>query len=153
MTVRVWRIDQTRWATTAFAGEGARLFGGRWNSRGRPVVYVAEHPALAALEVLVHAVASVRLTTEYCLIEAVFDAALVDPAPDLPPDWAADPAPASSQAVGDRWLLDPGSRPALRVPSAVVPGTFNYLLNPRHPRFPEVRVADPQPFRFDPRLG
>ncbi|MBX9580323.1 MAG: RES family NAD+ phosphorylase [Gemmataceae bacterium] len=153
MTVRVWRIDQVRWAATSFSGEGARLYGGRWNSPGRSVVYVAEHPGLAALEVLVHAIPERRLRTGYCLIEAIVPPELIDPIPDLPDDWAADPPPETARAVGDRWLAADDSRPALRIPSAVVPDGFNYLLNPLHPRFAEVRIGQPQPFRFDPRLG
>lgn len=154
MTGRAWRIDKTRWAATSFSGEGARLYGGRWNSPGRPVVYAAEHPALAAMEILVHAVPDQLLATAYCLIEATFDDVLVDelPAKDLPPDWADDPAPDSTRRLGDAWLAAPGSRPVLRVPSAVVRTTNNYLLNPLHPRFGEVRIGTPQPFRFDPRL-
>lgn len=153
MTVRVWRVVQTRYADAAFSGEGARLYGGRWSSAGRAVVYVAEHPGLAALEVLVHAIPQQQLRAEFCLIDALVPPELIDPTPDLPDGWAADPAGEASQGVGDRWLADPLSGPALRVPSAVVPHSSNFLLNPRHPRFAEVKVGPPQPFRFDPRLG
>lgn len=154
MTRQVWRIVQGRWAATAFSGEGARLYGGRWNSAGRALVYTAEHSALAAVEMLVHLQAEQLLKIAYVLIDATFDDGLVDTIPPekLPPDWDADPAPASAQLVGDDWLATSSSQPVLRVPSAVIPNGWNYLLNPLHARFAEIKFGKPQPFKFDPRL-
>jgi len=71
-----WRIVPEQWAATAFDGEGARLHGGRWNSPGKPAVYLADTRALAALEVLVHlnpAMAALR----YQMIEVSFPPSLV----------------------------------------------------------------------------
>jgi RES domain-containing protein len=152
---RAWRIDKKKWRSTSFSGEGARLYGGRWNSPGRPLVYAAEHAALAALEILVHGIPEQLLAQAYCLIEATFDHALVEelPTKDLPRDWASDPVPRSTQRIGDAWLTAPSSRPVLRVPSAVIPEAFNFLINPLHADFRKVRVGKPKPFRFDPRLG
>lgn len=154
MTLRVWRIVQERWATTAFSGEGARLYGGRWNGAGRPLVYAAEHPALAAMEMLVHLEAEQLLEATYVLIEATLDDELVDAVPPekMPKGWDADPAPVSAQRFGDAWLAAAASRPVLRVPSAVLPAGWNYLLNPRHPRFPEINIGEPHPLTFDSRL-
>jgi RES domain-containing protein len=154
VTLRAWRIDKRQWASTAFSGEGARLYGGRWNTKGRAVVYAAEHAALAALEILVHVQDEQLLAAAYVLIEATLDDALVEEIPpgELPRDWAADPAPASTQGAGDAWLAAVDSRPVLRVPSAVVRTGWNYLLNPLHPRFREIHIGSPQPFEFDPRL-
>lgn len=154
MTARAWRIDKARWADTSFSGEGARLYGGRWNSAGRPLVYTAEHAALAAMEILVHVHVEQLLKAAYVLIEATFGDDLVDviPAAKLPKDWDANPVPASVQQFGDNRLAAPGSRPVLRIPSAVIPAGWNYLLNPLHPRFSEIRTGKPQPFKFDPRL-
>jgi RES domain-containing protein len=152
--VRAWRIDKTRWADTSFSGEGARLPGGRWNSAGRPLVYTAEHAALAALEILVHVQDEQLLQLAYVLIEATFDDDLVDVIPEakLPKDWDANPVPAAVQRFGDDWLAAPGSRPVLRVPSAVISAGWNYLINPVHQRFSEIRIGNSQPFKFDPRL-
>lgn len=154
MSLRVWRIDKAKWAATAFSGDGARLYGGRWNSKGRPLIYAAEHSALAAMEILVHIRAEELLTTAYVLIEATFDESLVQELTptELPADWAADPIPASAQQVGDAWLAAAKSQPILRVPSAVVRTGWNFLLNPLHPRFTEIGIGTPQPFEFDPRL-
>lgn len=155
MTVHVWRIDKSKRAATSFSGEGARLYGGRWNSPGRPLIYTSEHPALAALEILVHAIPEKLLLRAYCLTEVTFDDALIDllPKKALPKDWSDDPAPKSTQLLGDTWLASEDSQPVLRVPSAVVGGTYNYLINPLHARFRRIRVGMPKPFRFDPRLG
>lgn len=154
MTVRAWRIDKRKWAATAFSGEGARLYGGRWNSKGRPMVYAAEHSALAALEILVHVKAEELVAASYVLIVATFPDSLVQEIQpgELPEDWADDPPSVSTQRLGDVWLNDVESKPVLRVPSAVVRTAWNYLLNPFHPRFSEVVIDQPLPFEFDPRL-
>jgi RES domain-containing protein len=154
VTLRAWRIDKARWADTSFSGEGARLYGGRWNSAGRPLVYTAEHAALAAMEILVHVHVEQLLQAAYVLIEVTFDDELVDviPAAKLPKDWDSNLVPASVQKFGDDWLAAADSRPVLRVPSAVIPAGWNYLINPLHPRFSEIQIGKPQPFKFDPRL-
>lgn len=155
MIVHAWRIDKIKWAVTSFSGEGARLHGGRWNSPGRPMVYTSEHPALAAMEILGHAIPVQLLLRAYCVIEAKFDDTHVDllPKKSLPKDWATDSVSKSTQRLGDAWLSASESRPVLRVPSAVVSGTYNYLMNPLHAHFRRIRVGKPRPFRFDPRLG
>lgn len=155
MIVRVWRIDKLKWATTSFSGEGANLYGGRWNSPGLPMIYTSEHPALAALEILVHSIPDQLLFRSYFAIEAKFDDSLLDVLPKkaLPRDWSHDPVPKSTQRLGDAWLASGDSRPVLKVPSAVVSGTFNYFINPLHPKFRQIRVGKPNRFRFDPRLG
>ncbi len=155
MIVSVWRIDKLKWATSSFSGDGARLYGGRWNSPGHPMVYMSEHPALGALEILVHAISDQLLLRAYCSIEAKFDDSLFDVLPKkaLPRDWSHDPVSKSTQRLGDMWLASEESRPVLKVPSAVVNGSFNYLFNPLHPKFRQIRVGKPKPFRFDPRLG
>ena len=154
MIRHAWRIDKKKWRTTSFTGEGARLYGGRWNSPGRPLVYTAEHSALAALEILVHAIPDSLLVHSYSLIEATFDDSLIDELlkKELPKDWASDPAPRSTQRVGDAWLDAATSRPVLRVPSAVIPQAYNFLINPMHAEFRKIRIGKPKPFRFDPRL-
>lgn len=150
--MKAWRITQQKHARSAFSGEGARLYGGRWNSVGVPLVYVAQSQSLAVLEMLVHLDAP-ALLKKYVFLEMVFDASLVldlDPS-SLPKNWQSDPVPAAVQAIGDRWLLS-GDSAVLRVPSALVPEESNFLLNPLHPDFAKINVSRPQLFRFDPRL-
>ena len=52
--MRVWRLTHRKWALSAFDGQGAYLFGGRWNPKGVRCVYTSTSSALAVLEVLVH---------------------------------------------------------------------------------------------------
>lgn len=148
-----YRLVKRKLAGSAFDGAGARRFGGRWNSRGTPCVYLAASESLAMLEVMVH-LEDYRLLRHYVLLRLSLPAALVEhlPASQLPPDWREDPAPPSTAAIGDAWLASAGSL-ALAVPSAVVPRELNYLLNPRHAEFAAlVATAEPLDFKPDDRL-
>lgn len=151
--VRGFRLVAPRWADGAFSGEGARRFGGRWNSPGRPVVYLAESRALAALELLVHLTTPLSRRKPYRMIEIHLPAScVVDyPASLLPGDWRRSPPGNGTTDIGDDWY-DAGSQLALRVPSAVVPEEGNFLVNPRHPDFPKTRIFPPAPFGYDARL-
>lgn len=147
-----WRILKSARAATAFNGEGARLYGGRWNSPGRAVVYTAQSESLAALELLVHLQAS-HLLMSYSSIPAAFDNKLVevvDPAA-LPSNWRGYPAPLTLQQIGDQWVAEARSM-VLQVPSAIVPSELNFIFNPSHPDFAQVSIGRPTSFRFDPRL-
>ncbi len=152
MNLVSWRVTKTKHVSSAFDGEGARLNPGRWNSAGRPLVYTSEHIALAVLEILVHADGS--LLPYYTALSATFDDELVIKVTegDLAPGWSSFPAPYELKRVGDDWL-ESGRSPVLRVPSAVVPYSWNYLLNPQHPDFPSIRLGDPVPIKLDRRLG
>lgn len=150
--IRAYRIVKTKRASTAFDGEGARRSGGRWNSVGVPVVYVASSAALAALEVLVHLDDSALLPA-YSLIGVEFEQEWVETlAPTaLPPEWHVFPAPPACATLGDDWFQSKRSA-VLRVPSAVVPLEWNFLLNPRHPDFEKIEIGETLPFGFDERL-
>jgi len=151
--IRAWRIVKRRYQERALDGEGARIHGGRWNTPGRPVVYASESRALAILEVLA-GLGSARTLPAYVLIGLSFDPSrvtTVDPHA-LPEDWRRSPPPEGTRRIGDRWLTE-GASVVLRVPSALVPQESNYLLNPRHPDFTDVRVVEAAPFDPDPRLG
>jgi RES domain-containing protein len=148
----VWRLIKSRHASTAFDGEGARLFGARWNSPGVRVAYAADSAALAVLEVLVH-LQNPRILESYSIVQAHVPEPLVATLPpaELPADWADSPVPPTTQSIGDSWV-EIGSSAVLRVPSAVVQPASNYLLNPAHPGYTEITVSPPEPFDFDPRL-
>jgi len=146
-----WRIEHARHARTAFSGEGARLYGGRWNSRGRPVVYLSSAQSLAALEVFVHH-RPLSPRDEYVIISAQWEDALTERLEgELPRDWRMEPPGASSMSVGDRWLAEARSV-VLAVPSAIIPAETNYLINPAHSDFRRIRIGKPERFVFDPRL-
>jgi RES domain-containing protein len=147
-----WRIAKATRAATAFDGEGARLYGGRWNSPGTAMVYTAESRSLAALELLVHLQAS-QLLMSYSSISATFGDELLEvvtPA-TLPADWDRSPAPVALQEIGDRWVATARSA-VLQVPSAMVPTERLFLVNPNHTDFGRVAIGAPTPFQFDPRL-
>jgi RES domain-containing protein len=146
-----WRIVKEKHAATAFSGKGAADSGGRWNSRGVPVVYTSSTKSLAALESLVHLNPPVPF--KYVAIRIKFDDALVEivPAKALPPDWQTEPPPPSTKAIGDAWARAARSA-LLALPSVIIPGEPNYLLNPAHPDFKRISLGKPEPFAFDPRL-
>lgn len=150
--ITIWRIVKKRLADHAFDGEGARLYGGRWSSPGRRVVYAAESLSLALLEVLVHA-GNRSLLDSYVWLRAELPSKLVDTLDEttLPDGWSSSPVPPQVQAVGDRWLRG-ATGLALRLPSAIVPGEFNFLVAPSHPDFHRVRVSPPVRFPLDPRF-
>ena len=146
----LWRLTKARCAQTAFDGEGARLYGGRWNSPGRAVVYLAGSLALAALEILVHVRSQAELEG-YVKIRVEASEDLVGTVEALPKNWQQGRAPDETRAIGDTWLRA-GETPLLRVPSVIIPEEYNYLLNPQHPRFSDLTVGEAEPFSFDPRL-
>jgi RES domain-containing protein len=147
-----WRIVKKRHADSAFDGEGARRYGGRWNSPGTPVVYVSDTRALCLLELLA-GLGSVKPVQSYVLIPVEFDVTLVQSIQptDLPSDWAHSPPSPSTQGIGDDWADNLRSA-ILRVPSAIVPEEFNYLLNPGHPDFRRIEIGGPRDFTIDSRL-
>ncbi len=151
--MKAWRITQRRLAGAAFSGEGARLFGGRWNSPGIRVIYGAQSQSLAVLEVLVH-LDTPALLEKYVLVEVEFASPFVTDLDRsmLPKNWKSDPVPEAVQAVGDKWASSASSA-VLRVPSVLLPEESNFLLNPRHPDFRSIVISNPRSFRFDPRLA
>jgi RES domain-containing protein len=139
--IQAWRVCRAPYAD--LSGEGARRFGGRWNSPGLPMVYLAEHPALAVLEVRVHLdLPPDLLPDDYVLMRVDL--------PDEPPDEVT-AMPPDPRAAGDGWLRS-GHAALLRVPSVIVLAATNLLLNPRHPRAADAQVSLTQPFKFDARL-
>ncbi len=152
--ITAFRLCKTKHLATALTGEGARLNGGRWNSPGRPVVYAASSLSLATLEVLVHLEdpeAFARLFSWFRL-EIPTDAIARLDLDALPDGWADGETNIASRAIGDDWLRS-GETLALVVPSVVTPDEWNYLINPAHPRFAEIRAGERRPFRPHPRLG
>lgn len=146
-----WRLTKTKYLAAAWDGEGAAKAGGRWNPPGVPVVYASGSLSLALVEVLVHLPA--EILPAYSAVPVDFDAALVTAlAPArLPKNWKDTPPPPATQAVGADWVAS-GTSAVLRVPSVVVPGEFNFVLNPAHRDFGKIVIGAAMPFPFDPRL-
>jgi len=149
----VWRLCAAHHAAGAFSGEGAERHGGRWSPPGLPAVYTAESRALAMLEVLVHVDDPARLAgLAWVSLSASVPEGLIERPARVPEEWRALPFKPATQEYGAAWLRARRSV-ALRLPSVVIPGEFNYLLNPAHPDFGRVRLGPPEPFFFDPRLA
>jgi RES domain-containing protein len=147
-----WRIVKSRYAVAAFDGEGARLYGGRWNSPGTRMVYTAQSQALAILEILVH-LERAGILPSYSLCAAHFEEDLVealDPEA-LPDNWRSYPSSSGLRAIGDAWVAEQTSA-VLEVPSVIVDDESNYLINPAHPDFFSITTSEPRPFEFDARL-
>jgi len=124
----------THHAKTAFDGEGARQEGGRWNPKGIPVVYLSDHPALAALETFVN-LKSAAMNIEFVMFRVVIpiEAPVLELAvADLPAVWRNEPPPSETMAVGEKWIRE-GKATVLKVPSILVPAAANFVLNPHHP--------------------
>lgn len=115
-------------------------------------MYTAESRSLASLEVLVHSEDTRMLgAVAWVTIPVEVDERLIEIAKHLPEDWRELPAPPSTRNFGSQWVTQARS-PVLRVPSIVVDGEFNYILNPRHADFGQLKIGAPAPFSFDPRL-
>lgn len=154
--MRIWRICRAPYAAEAFSGEGARRFGGRWNSRGVPMVYTSSSLSLAAIELFVH------LEPGLAPSDLVYLSAILpegEPArtfyqAELPSGWwtdsVADGMP-NPREMGDAWIRDRSSL-ALEVPSVPIRAEWNVLLNPLHPRMSELQIQTAEPFVFDARM-
>lgn len=149
--MRVFRIATLPHAATAFSGEGARLYGGRWNPKGWPLVYAAATRSLALLEMLAQ---DQPLRARYVFIPAELPDSLRIArlaAADLPRGWRALAAGPQLQEIGRGWLAR-GEAAVLTVPSAVLPQEENFLLNPRHADFRRIRIGTTEELALDSRL-
>lgn len=149
--MQVYRLANTRRATD-LSGTGARLSGGRWNRPGFAVLYTASSRALATLEVLVHT-AIIHVPDYYQMLTLLVpeDSFQTVPFDQLPTGWSNPQPPDLLKDITESWILE-NRFLLLKVPSAVVEGDYNFLINPAHPRFIEVTISQTQPYRFDERL-
>ena len=150
--VQLWRICRAKYAESAFSGEGSFRYPGRWNEQGVRMVYTSSSLALAALETFVH-LDFVDEPDSLVSISAVLppNAKLQTlTATSLPPDWN-DLKPFSTRALGTAWLRS-GRSLGLRVPSVMVRGEWNVLLNPAHRQFSSIIILQPQSWHFDSRM-
>lgn len=134
------------------SGEGARLYGGRWNSKGVPMIYSATTASLAVLETLVHMSLDVFpenlvLVTLNIPKEFVQNLDLSR----LPTNWATYPASSDVHAIGDTWAREEASL-GLLVPSAILPQENNLIINPRHPKSGNLKIVEIIPYQVDRRL-
>ena len=147
-----WRICRRHYAPEAASGEGVRLYGGRWNSRGVRVVYASTSLALAAVETFVNLEPNLQ-PKDLVYIEGEIPDALEIGTLDLkalPANWH-ETRDESLRRFGDDWV-HAGEQVALLVPSVAIPGEWNLLLNPAHRDFSRINFREPQPFEFDLRM-
>jgi RES domain-containing protein len=150
--MKVWRICRAKFAGEAFSGEGARRYGGRWNSPGVAMVYSSTSLALAAIELFVHLEPNQQPDDLVAIAAELPDE---EPLERVEPDqlprawWKNDYA--ALRAMGDKWIREKRSL-AMEVPSAALRAEWNVLLNPLHPSAAEIRIEKPEPFRFDARM-
>ncbi len=151
--ITAWRLDKAKHVKDAFTGEGARRVSGRWHHQGIPVVYLSESLALSVLEKFVHVgFDASHITFVYFKVE-IPDSVPVDKlkASHLPDDWTAEPPRDSTKYIGSQWAKK-AETAVLRVPSVLVPKSWNYMLNPAHRDFKKIRISDPMSFVFDARM-
>ena len=149
----VYRLSRARWKNK-LSGKGASMNGGRWNSEGIEMIYTASSRALAMAEVLVHLEPS-QIPSDYVMltINIPDDVKTYKPRLEvLPLNWNVPINYQSlTQRVGDEFIRK-GAACVLIVPSAVVKGDFNYLINPHHPSFEKITITQSESFPFDQRL-
>jgi RES domain-containing protein len=147
-----WRIVKEKHVASAFSGEGARIFEGRWNSAGVRMVYCGQHLSLAALEILVHT-QPVTMRDKFRVFRVSWDDGIMTAIDlkKLPKGWNTQPPGAVSKNIGDEWIRS-GRSAVLAVPSVIVPLETTFLLNPKHPDFGKIKIKDQGSFSLDPRL-
>ena len=140
----LWRISNY----VTLDGAGGMLQSARWHTLGRPIVYAADHPASALLEILVNFDVSL-LPDTFQLLKIEVPTSVMPLATKAPGDWLTDVS--ISRAVGDDWLAGRNSL-LLQVPSAILPNVFNILINPQHPDAAQLKIIAIQSMPLDDRL-
>ncbi|GGE21362.1 RES family NAD+ phosphorylase [Psychroflexus salis] len=150
--MHVFRLSRKKYANQ-LNGRGAAKFGNRWNSKGIEIIYTAESRALAMAEVIVHLnLASLPSDFMILKIEIPNQIKIKKLAiKELSKNWNLFPQHMETQKLGDAFI-DASEACILKVPSAVVQGDFNYLINPHHPDFKKIKITSLAPFPFDQRI-
>jgi RES domain-containing protein len=131
-------------------GRGGLKFSARWHFAGVPVVYLAGSPAGALLEICANTAVN-DVPPNFTLLKVagpdlpVEEIALAR----LPEGWVS--VPEVTRSIGSEWLKSHRS-PLLQVPSALVPETWNFLLNPAHSEAPQFKIDRSYEYPFDLRL-
>ncbi|NEU06873.1 RES family NAD+ phosphorylase [Flavihumibacter sp. R14] len=148
----VYRLSKSYFSED-LTGKGAEMYGGRWNSKGRALLYTSESRALSITEIAVHIPLGI-VPVDYCMSSIIIpDEVLIKEIrlSELALDWRTYPYSESTQLLGDEFIRQ-GEALVLKVPSAVVPGEYNYLINPAHSGFQKISILKIEPFVFDQRL-
>lgn len=147
----VYRVGKTKYAGD-LTGEGAKLFGGRWNNKMVGCLYTSESRALAVLEFTVNVnIDDIPRALSITVIEIPDETIRILNETDLPGDWKLSPAPSSTKDFGSKLLLAV-AEPVIKAPSTIIPAEFNFLLNPLHPDSRKFNIIDIVDFIFDLRI-
>jgi RES domain-containing protein len=154
--VKVFRIERQKYLSTTLQGIGASMTDGfRWNSQHTRIVYTSESRSLAMLEIAVHLNIHENLPNDRYLLEIdipdniqILEVMLED----LPENWDAKPPTLETQTIGDDFVYG-NDAAVLKVPSAIIPEEFNYLINPNHKDAKRIKVFNERKLEFDERLG
>ena len=148
----VFRLSKSKFSSD-LSGKGAEFAGGRWNSKGKAVVYTSQSRALCTAEIAVHTPLG-NIPKDYEIVGITIpDGVEIKEIEnsDLPLDWKSIPHSHTTQEIGDGFLSE-NNFLVFKVPSVVVQGDFNFLINPAHRRFREVEITSIDPFEFDMQL-
>ena len=150
--MEVFRLSREKYADT-LSGAGAAIKGGRWNSIGFELIYAASNRSLAMAEVAVHFTLA-TLSDDYMMVTIVIpdDLPIMEiTEKDLPLNWNSFPHPASTQKLGDQFILQ-NKYCVAKIPSVVTKGDFNFLINPNGVGFNKITISEIEKFPFDKRI-
>lgn len=151
-TLKVYRLTKNKFLHD-LSGEGARLYGGRWNRKGDALLYFSENLSLCVLELLTR-MDYEFITNDYSFMEAEVPSALVASFTNpegVIKNWRANPPISATQDYGSNWLSTDSSL-GMSVPSAVLPSELNILINPNHKLFSKLKVLKSSPLDLDKRI-
>ena len=149
--MKVYRIGRTKFAAD-LSGEGAKLFGGRWNHKLIPCIYTSESRALALLEYTVNInIEEIPRALSITTFEIPSSGIELITEDKLPGNWKRAPAPSSTKELGTH-LLKTSTNFIFKIPSSVIPEEYNYLLNPLHPDSKNFKMVEIKDFSYDVRI-
>jgi RES domain-containing protein len=147
----VYRLSKQQYQKD-LSGKGAEIYGGRWNSKGKALLYTSGSRSLALTECLVHLTPGIIPKFILVTLEIPQDLPIGEIIPEnLPKNWLAYPPILETQKIGNKFIND-NEFLTLKVPSAIVKGEFNYIINPNHKDFNKIKPISNDPFDFDTRL-
>ena len=150
--MKIYRVTKKEFVKD-LTGEGARLYGGRWNKKGSAMLYFSEHLSLCVLEMLTR-IDFEFLSEDYAFIEVEIADKLIVPSAkvtSISKNWRADPPTVITQDFGSKWLSSEANF-ALSVPSAVLPSEHNILVNPNHKLISKLKITNSGKLDLDPRV-
>lgn len=152
MLFEAYRVCNAKYADD-LSGNGARIYGGRWNSKGIPVIYLSSSKALAVLELLVHTSINLLPQNLALITLSIPDKIKIKEykIKELPENWRTYPSPLRTKTLGDNWIKS-NETLILRVPSVIIPSEYNYLLNPVHKDMKKIKIIKKEKFEFDKRF-